>query len=508
MGSLLSLCCGSARSAVNLWTLDNHLAQPAGGAPLAATGFTPAYAGVTIGGVQGTVLNSPALSPAQSLLMPNSGGANGGGTKTNNWTLVMDVETPATLPQWISLLQTNPANSDDAEVFINSSGRLWAGSLMGTGGVIAAGTWYRLAIRAQVSPGQVLITGFVNGVPQSTPQTKPLDSTYALGPSALLLSDENGETAAMKIGAVAFWNEALPDAALAVLGGPSANNIDAASTIDPARTLAWSANGGWINWRNATLTSTSAGGVSAGNYILSGRAWAANMGWIDMGNGAPANGIRYQNAGVSGRPDFGINHDGGRLYGLAWGQNIGWVNFGPAQAAQAWSNSPRLDLVTGVVTGVAWGQNIGWINLGQSGSLTLAVKSLQCGVDTDNDGIADAWEYDRDGRLAPNLTRLTATGDYDGDGVTDVQEFAADTSPYSALDFLRYESVTRAGSLTTLTWKSRATRVYTNATGTGLSGWSLLGSSTAGTGATMQATQTTADPRRFYRLSASCPLQP
>ena len=48
------------------------------------------------------------------------------------------------------------------------------------------------------------------------------------------------------------------------------------------------------------------------------------MGWIHLGDGTPANGIRYQNNSAS---DYGVNHDGlGNLSGLAYGANIGWIN--------------------------------------------------------------------------------------------------------------------------------------------------------------------------------------
>lgn len=505
----LVLTAVSVRSAVNLWPLDGSLASFTGGPPLTATGFTPVYAAATFGGAPGTVLNLPALPPAQSLRMPNNNGPNGGGTKTNNWTVVMDVKTPAALPQWIALLQTNTANSDDAEVFINNTGRLWAGNLAGSAGSITTSTWYRIGVRAQVSGGQIQLGLFLNGAIQPGPVSQVLDGNYALGSAALLFSDNNSETAAVSVGAVAFWNESLSDAAMLALGGPSGSGIDAASTINPNKSLAWSANGVWINARTSALTNSTGGGVTAGSYVLSGKMWSANMGWIDTGDGSPANGIRYQNAEVSGQPDFGVNHDGaGRLYGLAWGQNIGWVNFGPASIVQGvWSNSPRLDLNTGAITGLAWRQNVGWINLGDTASPTLATLTIQCGVDTDNDGIADAWEYDRDGRLGPNLARLSANGDFDGDGVSDAKEYLADTSPFSASDFLAYDSITRTGTVATLKWKSRPTRIYQNHVSTNLLSWSPVGSPFSGEGLVLTAAFNRTEPRLYFRLSTGCPLQ-
>src|SRR5688572_31429356 len=105
--ALLATAVFSARAAVNVWPLDGHLASYTNGPPLIAAGFTPAYTAESFGSVPGTVLDVPALPPAQSLRIPNNYGPNGGGTKTNVWTLVMDVKTPAALPTWLALLQTN-----------------------------------------------------------------------------------------------------------------------------------------------------------------------------------------------------------------------------------------------------------------------------------------------------------------------------------------------------------------------------------------------------------------
>jgi len=83
-------------------------------------------------------------------------------------------------------------------------------------------------------------------------------------------------------------------------------------------------------------------------------AYAANVGWLDLGNGAPANQIQYQNNSAA---DFGVNQDGlGNLRGYACGANIGWISFENTGAA-------KVDLLTGRFTGSAWSANCGWISL-------------------------------------------------------------------------------------------------------------------------------------------------
>src|SRR6266446_3756003 len=83
-------------------------------------------------------------------------------------------------------------------------------------------------------------------------------------------------------------------------------------------------------------------------------ACAANLGWINVGSGAPANGIQYQNNSAS---DYGVNYDGrGNLRGCAYGASIGWLNFENTGA-------PRLDPMTGKLSGYIYSANCGWISL-------------------------------------------------------------------------------------------------------------------------------------------------
>jgi len=70
------------------------------------------------------------------------------------------------------------------------------------------------------------------------------------------------------------------------------------------------------------------------------------------------------------------------------------------------------------VTGLPSGYSVDYSQPGQ-----IILKAGQ--GDTDSDGIPDAFEL----QYATNLTVLSATGDADGDGQTDVGEYAANTNP-------------------------------------------------------------------------------
>ncbi len=108
-----------------------------------------------------------------------------------------------------------------------------------------------------------------------------------------------------------------------------------------------------------------------------------------MGNGAPTNNIQYSNASAT---DFGINYSidpmlPGKaiLRGYAYGANIGWINFES-------TGNPRLRFSDGRLEGYAYSANCGWINLGD-GSFAVQTDTIAPGIDTDGDGMADAFEY-------------------------------------------------------------------------------------------------------------------
>jgi hypothetical protein len=275
------------------------------------------------------------------------------------------------------------------------------------------------------------------------------------------------------------------------------HSAKADSTIDPDAAFAWGGNVGELNWRPSL-----ADGVLTGEYVCSGMIWAANAGWINVGSGAAANGIRYQNDDGA---DCGVNLlADGSLRGLAWGESIGWVNFEPV-------GNPRIDFGTGVVSGYAWGANVGWITLSAAGDHSVATYAIPSGEDSDSDGLTDAWELDH----ASDLLTLTIDGDADGDGMMDIDEYAADTDPLAGDDRLRITAFTASTDTTllSLTWTSRLSRRYRIETKTDLGAgmWqeSLPGEITPDSNVTTQrGLVLPAAPQRFFRIRAMRPLVP
>ena len=194
-----------------------------------------------------------------------------------------------------------------------------------------------------------------------------------------------------------------------------ASAVHAASTINSTNAYAWGANIGWLNWRPSAES-----GVNIGRYICSGYIYGANVGWINLGNGNPANHIQYANNSAT---DFGINFTldpnnpgHGLLRGYAYGANIGWINF------EATGN-PYVILSNGQLRGYVYGANIGWINL-EDLSYFVSTDTIDPGVDSDGDGLTDAWEYIYFGNLD-----MAPAQDPDGDGEDNLSEFKSGTNP-------------------------------------------------------------------------------
>lgn len=270
----------------------------------------------------------------------------------------------------------------------------------------------------------------------------------------------------------------------------------AETTINPDHAHAWGANVGWINWRGDP-----AQGAQVGEFFCSGYLYAANVGWIHLGSGRPADGRAYQNNSAT---DYGVNvSPNGDLRGFAYGANIGWVRFPDLGA-------PSVDPFTGKLSGAVYGANIGWISLSNAVAY-VQTDRLTTGDDTDHDNLPDAWELSR----TNNLTRL-GTGDADGDGVSDLDEYLADTDPLNTDDRPELLSILRqdGGAMITLEWTSRPTRKYQvqrRAAFEATAPWQDVGLQLENPDAGVTTTRSYAEPagaQDFFRVRIIKPLSP
>jgi len=186
-------------------------------------------------------------------------GPNGGGIYLNQFTLIWDLLVPGPLG-WTPLFNTNPQNANDADLYIDPSGRVGIGAL----GYSAAGTvrpdpWHRLAFVADFALAAA--RWYVDGRPVST-RSAALDGRHSLysnvdpGPDLLLFNE--GDTSGVHTHPVCLSAFFMADRPLSAdeiesLGGPSPEGItvrlrpiELAIDRNAARLrLAWIGGGGF-----------------------------------------------------------------------------------------------------------------------------------------------------------------------------------------------------------------------------------------------------------------------
>jgi Bacterial TSP3 repeat len=193
------------------------------------------------------------------------------------------------------------------------------------------------------------------------------------------------------------------------------------------------------------------------------------------------------------------------LRGYAYGANIGWINFES-------TGNPRLRFSDGRLEGYAYSANCGWINLGD-GSFAVQTDTIAPGIDTDLDGMADAFEFLYLGGLG-----AVPGADTDGDGMTNVQEYLEGTNPTLAGDRLRITlySTNPGGTNSLITWSSTLARLYqievNPSSDLNPLSWTndlTFGVITPDIGTTTSRNVISiAGPKRFYRVRAIRPLIP
>jgi hypothetical protein len=179
---------------------------------------------------------------------------NGGGTRVNQYTIIMDVLVGTSGPGAASLLQiSSPGNTDDGDLF-------WQGNNFGQGtdgyngdGSFTAGDWHRIAAAYDEAATPPVVTKFVDGVKQDDwTANQGLDNPRrALLPTAVLFGDgDHDERREMWVNSVQIRAGKMSDAELEALGGPSAAGIPIAVALpsSPELAITSAAGGVTITW--------------------------------------------------------------------------------------------------------------------------------------------------------------------------------------------------------------------------------------------------------------------
>ena len=241
-----------------LYQLNDSLSavHSANHAALATSGFgigvSPVSRYVTEGGGTYLVVNSSTtpnagLKATEKLLVSPGIAPNGvvGATAINDWSIVMDVRVPA-ISNFTSLVQCQGANTEDAEIFFNSSGQLQiygasngAASNPVVSNILPTNTWVRLGFTSSYDSvaGKNVLRVYVNGTEtvQSAVGTlsAPVNGRLSLTSQFALFSDESGETNVCHLGSLGVWGRALFATDMSELGTYAAGGITWAG-ITPA----------------------------------------------------------------------------------------------------------------------------------------------------------------------------------------------------------------------------------------------------------------------------------
>ncbi len=250
------------------WTFERANLEPALGrgalseadtatASLTTFGTTDGAGVPHVGGRPSGYLSVPAFSSlahGYHLTFTDSG-PNGGGGYINQFTMILDVLLPEQLG-WTALFNTNPQNANDADWYVDATGRLGIGELgYSSAGTVVANAWHRLAFAADLGAG--IVTFYCNGLQvRHRTGASLLDGRFSLysnldaGPDLLLFNegDTSGTyTHALHVSSIAFTDRTLSAGEIAALGGPRAEGIFARSLH-----AAWHGSEVVLTWSGAT----------------------------------------------------------------------------------------------------------------------------------------------------------------------------------------------------------------------------------------------------------------
>lgn len=217
-------------------TIGTDLAYNDGPAGLTASytrfGSTTSFGIPGIQGVPANVLSINPLTTNNVIGYRMSHGAQPNGdpaaTKVNQWTLIMDILIPHTneifQSEYLSFVQID--GSGDGDLFADFGGDTAGIGISGSyQGAIMAGQWHRVTFAVDSA---TVISKFIDGVKvadQTGWSGAGLNGRHALLPTAVLFSDNDGESQLAYVNSIQIRNYKMSDAGVAALGGPTAEGI-------------------------------------------------------------------------------------------------------------------------------------------------------------------------------------------------------------------------------------------------------------------------------------------
>ncbi len=222
----LSVCAHAA--VTGQWDFNSSNFTATVGTDLSDFGVTPAtFTTATIGGGNAVVMNFPAADATQGFIMPHGIAPNGGGSYVNQYTLVMDIMYPvASAGTWRGLWQTSAGNANDGDLFANPDNGI--GVEGSYSGVLLPDTWHRVAFVFDLTLPANRLKKYIDGTLVGAQNLgSGVDGRFSLDPTALLFTDEDGETAAGFVNSIQIHDVPLTDTDIFALGKATAAGIPA-----------------------------------------------------------------------------------------------------------------------------------------------------------------------------------------------------------------------------------------------------------------------------------------
>lgn len=201
------------------WTFDNPNNRFAGSGTSTITGWQGKGNGVSIAGpfeeikaIDGPTANNGAV------LVPVGYGlqmtTNLEATSLDTYSWLMDINLDD-VSSYAALFQNDDTNEKDASLFIKD-GQVGVAGQNGTGyhGTINAGKWHRVVFVVNKNFGFVFIDGVKVGR-----STRANVEHWEMGKRALFFIDNDGEEKDVKTAEIRFWNKALLENQIEILGG-------------------------------------------------------------------------------------------------------------------------------------------------------------------------------------------------------------------------------------------------------------------------------------------------
>lgn len=155
--------------------------------------------------------------------------ANGGGAFVNQYSIVVDLFSPAgSQDSWRAIYQTNAApDGNDADYWISPDNNLGVGDIGYSTGTIEQSMWNRLVVTVDLALDGPDVNSYLNGsLFYAHPNGSGVDGRFSLYPiddtNVMHFFGDNtaGENPPMNIGAIAIYDGVLSAAEVAGLGGP------------------------------------------------------------------------------------------------------------------------------------------------------------------------------------------------------------------------------------------------------------------------------------------------